>query len=340
MLKETEKNTKKGGGLDKLGQLRKRAKAKFIGLPKVYGLIAVAKEEQEEFILANVDKDWVKSYSLTLTCASVIVQDGNTLKAKYCKQRWCNVCNRIRTAELINNYEPAFEQEKDLHFVTVTRKNVSEKDLKSEIDCLLKTCKKIQETARKKEMPIIGVRKLECTYNAKRKDFHPHIHLVIKGKKEAEYFRAEWLKKNGLNSDKKGQDVRPATEGSLKELFKYASKEVVKINGKKRINVYALHQINKAFAGLRIFQNIGGFNSNSKGETIDEEVDLKENEFNVESQSFEDLTPEKAVWEWSTNDWYNAETGEALTGYTPTSKDVRISNSIIYEHEKMYHLSG
>lgn len=334
MPKVTTKKQSEGGGLDKLAQLRKRARAKFIGLPKVYALIDVAKEEQDKDFLAGVEKDWVKSYSLTLSCANVIVQNGVELTSKYCNQRWCNVCNRIRTAKLINKYGNALGLESDLYFVTLSKKNVKPIALKSEISNLLKVSKNIQETARKRGTPIVGIRKLECTYNATRKDYHPHLHFLIRGKVAANYFRDEWIKRNESKSDKRAQDVRKATEGSIHELFKYASKEVVKVNGKKGIDVEALHEIHKALNGYRVFQTIGGFAG------IDQEDQEDQEALKVEAQKFEDLTPNKAVYEWNVYDWYNTETGEALTGYVPKRTDVKLSNSIIYKNEKVYELSG
>ena len=89
--------------LDTLAQLRtetpskppvtlvKRAKAKFL----TNGL---------SFPLIDLNSPLKKSYWLTWHCTSVLLQEGQKITSRYCNNRWCIVCNRIRTAKLINGY--------------------------------------------------------------------------------------------------------------------------------------------------------------------------------------------------------------------------------------------
>ena len=62
--------------------LIKRARAKYFTLGLMFGLVELKSELK-------------KSYWNTYYCASTIEHDGNKLKSKYCKNRWCLVCNRI-----------------------------------------------------------------------------------------------------------------------------------------------------------------------------------------------------------------------------------------------------
>ena len=50
----------------------------------------------------------------------MLLQEGGKLSAKYCGNRWCLVCNSIRTAKLFAAYGPTLRSWEDAHFVTLT----------------------------------------------------------------------------------------------------------------------------------------------------------------------------------------------------------------------------
>ncbi len=55
--------------------------------------------------LAELRSPLEKSYRNTVYCADALEQDeSGTLKGRYCGNRWCLVCNRVRTARAINRY--------------------------------------------------------------------------------------------------------------------------------------------------------------------------------------------------------------------------------------------
>ena len=62
------------------------------------------------FEMVKLDSPLTKSYWNSFHCSNIILQDGKTLTAKYCNNRWCTVCNRIRTGKLIKGYLPEFEK--------------------------------------------------------------------------------------------------------------------------------------------------------------------------------------------------------------------------------------
>jgi hypothetical protein len=108
--------------LKSLETLTRRAKAKFI----TSGLI---------FPLIDLNSDLKKSYWLTWHCTSVLLQDGQKITSRYCNNRWCIVCNRIRTAKMIKNYYPVIKSEiQDGYFVTLTIPNVQGQRLK-QVEC-------------------------------------------------------------------------------------------------------------------------------------------------------------------------------------------------------------
>lgn len=203
-------------------------------------------------------------YRRTLQCSSEIhvMPDGRAV-SNYCKNRWCIVCNRIRTAITIKNYSPILETWTDAYFVTLTVRNVTGNELGRTVSEMIATFQKIAGTLKKraqrgKGAKFVGVRKFECTANAKRDDYHPHFHVIVRGEANAHALRRAWLNAN-LHARSVAQDVRKAdVQGSI-ELFKYVSKLVVKIEGGSARGVYADMQnvIFESIRGIRTLQSFG-----------------------------------------------------------------------------------
>ena len=149
-----------------------------------------------------------------------------------------------------------------------------------------------------------GLRKLECTYNFKKDNYHPHYHIVISGKQNAVDLVNDWLYRYP-ESNRGGQDIREANRGSLRELFKYFTKVVTRsAKGSKNeynVHISALDKINQSFYGKRVFQGFGGVKS--KSEEIEEISSLELHKL-FEGGIFE--------WEQDVSDWVS-EYGELLT---------------------------
>jgi Replication protein len=289
--------------------LRKRARAKYYSS-------AVAKG------LYSLDTDLKKSYGQTAwNCATSIEQKGEKFTSKYCNQRWCVVCNRIRTAKLIKGYEPVLSQFQDLQFVTLTIANVKAQFLRKAIKEMLASCRAIQKASQKKHernpsaLQLIGIRKVECTYNHIANTFHPHLHFLIQGKEAAEHLKAEWLK-HYHNASECSQDIRPATEGSSSELFKYFSKMVTKVDGEALTLLEPLDVIFTAMRGLRTFQPIG------LKKHVSEDIEA------LQAETIEGAEPQTALWVWSYFDWVNLDTAEALTGHLPSEQSNKLIDGI------------
>lgn len=284
--------------------LRKRARAKYLTDHIIFYL-----NNQQDNTLKN-------SYWNSYHCAKVIQQEGGKLTAKYCNNRWCMVCNRIRTAKAIRGYLPQIEKMGDPRFVTLTRPNVKAEELEQEIEDLVKAMrlltKQMRVTANK---PLYGLRKLEVTYNHREDTYHPHFHLIIEGEEVAHEAIERWLKMNPTASYK-AQDERPIeTPHHAIELFKYFTKVATKVR-KKGVEVLIIHApslniIFKAMRGKRVLQPIGGMRKVN--------VDVEE----IRSEVYEELEQEENLsWIYDTplGDWIDRTTGETLTGYTPSDK--------------------
>lgn len=289
--------------LDTLAQLR--------GTPKISKILsnrARSKAITNAIVrkLVDLNTPLKQSYWNTFHCSSVMIQEGKTITSTYCNNRWCLVCNRIRTAKLIKGYTPELTLLKDKKFVTLTIPNCPEAQLRDKMKLMHSTIRTIKERMRRKGRAIKGIRKYECTYNSKTNEYHPHFHFIIEGKFDAELLRDEWLK-IFPNASKQAQDIRDANDDSIIELFKYSTKMILKIDGQTTINPMALDVIYQSMKGKRIFQPMG------IKKVVSEDIDkIEKTEYDIEP------TNETTVlkWEDNCNDWINMLTGDFVSCYS------------------------
>lgn len=272
--------------------LLKRARSKYL-----------SKQLAQKLRQCNADSPLSDSYFGSMLCSGVMRQEGKKLVTTYCKQRWCAVCNRIRTAKAISGYLPVIRAFEERYFVTLTKKTVSGPELKDSIDLMNKAWRKITDTARKKREGFKGVRKAECTIRP-GDQYHYHFHVIISGKENAQWLVNAWLKRLKGLADAKAQDVRLADERSLKEVFKYFTKLTASSkNGERTLYDYSrMDVIFQSMRGRRVFQPFGGLR------IMSEEFE------DINGQDFESLEEAEQVWKWHSEDWLN-DAGECLTGY-------------------------
>jgi len=285
-------------------KLQKRARSKYVTRAVVKRLTEVEGSPLR------------KNYWDTWHCANVVYQEGKKLKANYCNNRWCIVCNRIRTAKLIHGYLPQLVKLQDPYFVTLTIPNVGSQDLEIVIRKMYLEIKKIQTLFRnRRAIKLTGIRKMECTYNEKRNDFHPHYHFVIEGKQVAVSLIEEWL--NRFPGSKfEAQDMRRANEGTALELFKYFTKLLSK---DRTVNGKALDTIFRAMRGKRVFQAMG------LKKEVAEDIE------GIQTEIYEGIEEvEERFWKWSQSagDWVDPGTGETLTRYKPSESVMRVVERI------------
>jgi plasmid rolling circle replication initiator protein Rep len=236
------------------------------------------------------DKDWNKKYWKTYHCKNVLLQDGEKFTGSLCRKRWCQNCNRIKTAELIKGYSaPLQELQKadDLYFVTLTTKTVKAGKLSAEITKRYKAFTRIKDNLRKNYgISLVGARKLEVTYNETTNEYHPHFHFIQQGKREAELLQNLWLQQFP-NASEKAQDIRlidANNTDNLVEVFKYATKQTAK----DKTSAKALHNIYHAIDGRRTFQTYG---------KLKKIVEPKEESAEVTNADF--VAPRKEIWIYS-----------------------------------------
>ena len=312
-----------GSDLNKKEALKGRAKRKTITQIMMLNLITIAQE--------NGEPELEKSYWNTYYCQQNIITADGRLYGKYCKNRFCTLCNSIRKAEMINKYYPIMKDWEEPYFLTLTVKACKAHQLKGYINSMLKTFQKITEKHRKRYqrgggLKLVGVKSLESNFNPSKKTYNPHFHIITKEKWMAEVIKKEWLARS-----KKGyaahwcQKIIPVNnlETGLIEIIKYGSKIFTEPDLKKRaketetahIYLKALDTILSAMKGKRIFDRFG---------------------FNAPSESKPQHFPAKLLadyreWEYDVEnaDWIDTATGEVLTNYKiPSHLQAILENNI------------
>lgn len=283
-------------------RLNKKAAAKFLSA----GLSI-------KLLKGNSKSPLYGSYQNSYFCAARLDQDGNKIKSKYCKNRWCAVCNRIRTAKIMSGYAPAIKQLQETepcYFATLTKITVTEINLGDSIKLMESAWRRIMTSKTNRKLKVIGLRKVECTIRPNN-HYHYHYHVVIQGKSNAEWLVDSWRKRLGNQAGKKGQHITILDESSLHELFKYFTKlttskkdknEERELYDPKRMDV-----IFRAIRSKRVFQPFGGLKQ------VTEEIE------EITSEEYNQIEPAVKEWTWYSDNYFDTD-GVALTNYKPAQK--------------------
>ena len=286
---------------DNTRTLQKRAKSKYFSHSLAIQLL---KASQGRGVLSN-------AYRRTLDCSGEIVvgTDGRAV-SHYCKNRWCTVCSRIRTAVTMKKYGPVLGSWQDAYFVTLTVRNVTGNELPTTVKAMTTTFQRIAGRFKKRAQrgqapPFVGLRKFECTANATRDDFHPHFHVIVRGQANANALRRAWINEFTGHANAVAQDVRKADTGSIIELLKYASKLVVKLEGNGKRGVFADMQnvVFESIRGTRTLQSFGFKLPKVSDNELNEEADAQ----------LPGIVPDSFfMYEHGPGQWANVETGELM----------------------------
>lgn len=273
--------------------------------------------------LATLRSPLEKAYKLSTRCAGELTEEPGKLSGLYCGCRWCVVCARIRTAKLMAGYLPALDSMSEKWFLTLSRPNVVGAALEGEIKYYLRTASLIQRHLReKKKIEYSSLRKIECTYNDEKDTYHPHFHFIFDSWEAANAFLQEWLARNPKALLDKGNQLKKADNGSVRELFKYFAKIVSKSKTKAaggtgyRIHLAALDCMFVALRAVRTFQPCGVV------KFVSEEIEPE--------QALDSGRLEVNHWKWLNSDWVNVDTAQLLTRYQPERKVLAIAPSLVY----------
>jgi plasmid rolling circle replication initiator protein Rep len=277
--KRTKKLTKQ--------QLTKRAQRKAISIAQIDRLLELDSTIHSQYERTSRCNEYLFKYNHLTT-------NEHKFTANYCGKRWCPTCASKKTADMLSGYEHVFDQMVDPQFVTLTIVAVTEPHLKQSISRLPKTFALCKDAMRKSGYNLVGIRKIESEYNARKQTFNPHFHLIIDGRDNAIELVVQWLKHNP-STNRRAQKIKQADKGTLKELFKYTTKQV---SGKRNIEFHARAQdaIYRALQGVRTFQSFGKI---KKHKAPIDPIEQEQQSFNnwVKVDSYK--------WDRERNNWFN-----------------------------------
>lgn len=161
------------------------------------------------------------------------------VKANRCMNRFCPICMATKARKeaymlLIILKFLSYAKDYEFIFLTLTVPNVAGDELVGELDEQYLALKRLIQRKEFKSISNGFIRKTEITYNQKRNDFHPHIHMLIAVNKS--YFTEKSLyvsqhkwqeiwKKCKKDNSITQVNVKKANESSFKELAKYEAKD-------------------------------------------------------------------------------------------------------------------
>jgi hypothetical protein len=228
---------------------------------------------------------------------------------------------------MIDAYFPTISQwieNGEAYHVVLTVKNVSEDLLRPTIQMMHKEyalC--IRALRRKLSGEVQAMRSTECTANLTGDVpmYHPHLHIIIRGKEHAELLVNEWLYRHPTTAVRSAQSITKASGvGSAKELLKYATKTLDSKKGEDGTRLIVpppvLDVIFCALRKLRLFQA-----SQIEPAVQVEEDELEEGEIVYDKVTAITKNPnEYCVWSWTPDvyDWVCGATGETLSDYEPS----------------------
>jgi len=292
---------------ESLNKFHKKARRKAIGRPKAVALYHAAKE---------VNSPLRRAYGRSIDCVEILIQEGDTVRGKYCKARWCPVCGANYAGQAINAYKPAIEAIGQLYFVTLTIPSVKAERLREAIRGVNKTFKHIRHDIMRPKFKtqFKGVRKIECNYNSEADTYNPHIHFLVGNTTPCEclLLLALWMQQNeGTLPD--AQSIEKVTDADkdkhLTEVFKYSVKDVTK---DEQFIPAAHDKIYQAMYKMRVFDRVG-----IKKAPIDESNRMKT------QIDFQPSQNEVWGYDYKSHDWTTSK-GQVFTGYSPTLEDLTI----------------
>lgn len=192
------------------------------------------------------------------------VPPGEVAFSGCCRQRWCAFCWGVRASEIRARLLRIVREwgDRDCWFVTLTQPNVAGDRLRDTIRAMTKRLRACVLAVRREGVAVELVRRNEVTYNPDRGDYHPHLHLLVRGQVAARLLRSEWLNRTPDASSLAQDCQRADPRRLLRELTKYVAKPIATgREGSTTKREYwpadAMVTIYRALARLRLFAVVG-----------------------------------------------------------------------------------
>jgi len=325
-----KKQHQKKGGLDTLAQLdNETPKTTVVSPYETLQKRAFSKYYTRKILMPLIDlkNGREKQYWNTFHCCNTLEQNSEgKIISKYCKNRWCIVCNRIRSGILHHTHRKSLESV-NTRFITLTsdltKKCLTMSDLDATLDIYYKAWNKVWRNTKHKYGKLKCLRKTEVTYSYRDGWFHPHFHIILENNSdEADFMVAQWIRiieEYGGIASKKANKNLPADDGAYAEIFKYLCKMYDTIENKETgkfdfvlpYPAQKLDDIFSALKGRRIFQT---YNLR----------DVEVEDFEVENATIfmDEKRDYHTIWNWEqeVRTWVDYDTGELRTEWKDFTK--------------------
>lgn len=277
-----------------------------------------------------------RAFNNVMKCSEVLIFRKNSddiLKlhqAWFCKNKLCAICNWRRSMkysyQAMQIVDKAIEREPKgrFLFLTLTVKNVDGDDLDLSLTEMTKSFNRLFKYKKVQKNLIGFLRATEVTYNGERKDYHPHLHILLFVKSSyftgdgdnyisQEEWKSLWKKSAKLdyepiidirvvkpNKNKNIKDVRSA----VLETAKYPIKP---IDEKGKTEEEKLQITDDLFNGLYRKRQIafGGLFKEIKKELQFEDIE-NGNLININDEQKNASVGEEivAIWNWKRQNYY------------------------------------
>lgn len=124
----------------------------------------------------------VSSCSRFLDFGMTISGEHKLCKANFCRDKFCPMCSWRRARRLYNQVYSCIDlihSDYQFLFLTLTVPNVEACELSNTIDFLNKSFQLFVRYKFLKSIAVGYVKCLEITYNRRRDDYHPHLHILL-----------------------------------------------------------------------------------------------------------------------------------------------------------------
>lgn len=209
---------------------------------------------------------------------SIDPESGQILKANFCKQRLCPVCNYIssciawhkisKSISFIRANHPAVQ----FVFMTVTIRNCTADELSKKLDEVLQGFRRLTNRKTWKDRTLGVLRGLEITYNSKSQTYHPHIHMLVAvegdyfSRENKKYIDIETLRKWWTESARLDYHVQvdirkvDSEDNAVAEVAKYAVKtaDILKTDSDDE-QIKATYTLHQCIYGRRLKATTGVF---------------------------------------------------------------------------------
>lgn len=240
-----------------------------------------------------------------------ITQEGKTrlIRASFCHLRMCPQCawllSRKRAVDLFKCLEEPEHTGKRFIFLTLTVKNCSAGELGRTLDLMYEGLRSwtYKKTAFLCRRTLGMVKKLEVTYNRRKRTFHPHFHILCEVPESYFTDKRLYLSKNEYAEkwrDTLGLDyvpvcdVRAVKEGDKKSVLETAKYSAKDVDYGLSLEVFKI--FDSALKGRRLYTPQGSFKDTMRRLKLDPDKFDDVEEENKEVKGNEYIMKFALVW--------------------------------------------